>query len=303
MDPYKVLQIDKNASESEIKKAYHKLARKYHPDRNKNDKQSEEKFKEVNEAYFVLMNGGSTNQAFGSDGTFPDIDSIFGKFRGMDFTKISQKLFNEARLFQKFFNDKHPDPNGCETEKPTMDDIVINARIDIRDIYYNLEKKFSIKRKVKCRDCMGMGIITNNITCSECNGKRYIDKEVSLKIDPAKNHHVFFKKGDEHISKYTGNVVVNVIPRNLDEGFVKVMDEKERDINPLYIDVMNNYDLLVQIEKEKIPTDSRELKIKMLEQSLIKINLPINIRRVKIESMGLINPFKYMRGDLFIQVI
>ena len=77
-----------------------------------------------------------------------------------DFTKISQKLFNEARLFQKFFNDKHPDPNGCETEKPTDDDLLM--RIDIRDIYYNLEKKFSIKRKVKCRDWAG--IITNNIT-------------------------------------------------------------------------------------------------------------------------------------------
>ena len=150
---------------------------------------------------------------------------------------------------------------------------------------------------------MGMGIITNNITCSECTGQRYIDKEVSLKIDPAKNHHVFFKKGDEHISKYTGNVVVNVIPRNLDEAFVKITDDKERDINPLYIDVMNSYDIIAQIEKEKIQTDSKELKIKVLEQSVIKINLPINIRRVKIESMGLINPFKYMRGDLFIQVI
>ena len=98
-------------------------------------------------------------------------------------------------------------------------------------------------------------------------------------------------------------MVVNVIPRNLDEGFVKVIDDKERDINLLYIDVINSYDILVQIEKEKIPDDSRELKIKILEQTVIKINLPINIRRVKIESMGLINPFKYMRGDLFIQVI
>ena len=138
-----------------------------------------------------------------------------------------------------------------------------------------LRKSFQYREKVKCRDCMGMGIITNNITCSECNGERYIDKEVNLKIDPAKNHHVFFKKGDEHISKYIGNVVVNVIPRNLDEGFVKITDDKERDINQLYIDVINSYDLLVQIEKEKIPTDSRELKIKILEQSVIKIDLQL----------------------------
>ena len=304
MDPYKVLEIDNDASDTEIKKAYHKLARKYHPDRNKNDKQSEEKFKEVNEAYFMLMNGGSSNQAFGNDGAFPDIDSIFGKFRGMDFTKISQKLFNEAKLFQKFFSEKHPDPNGCEAEKPTMDDIVINARIDIKDIYYNLEKKFSIPRKVKCRDCMGMGTITNNIPCSECNGERYIDREVALKIEPAKNHHVFFKRGDEHISKYTGNVVVNVIPRNLEEGFVKIWcDTKDEIINPLYIDIINSYDLLIQIERERIPRDTKQFKIKILEQSYIKIDVPINIRRVKIESLGLINPYKFIRGDVFIQII
>lgn len=303
MDPYKVLEIDKNASDSEIKKAYHKLARKYHPDRNNNDKESEEKFKEVNEAYFILMNGGSSNQAFGSDGFNPDIDSIFSKFKGMDFTKISQKLFNEARLFQKFFSEKHPNPNGCETEKPTMDDIVINARIDIRDIYYNLEKKFSIPRKVKCRGCMGLGTITNNIICSDCNGSRYIDQKIDLKIEPARNHHVFFKRGDEHISKYTGNVVVNVIPRNLDDGFIDITGSKDRKINPIYIDIINTYDLLIQIEKEKIPEDTKQLNIKILEQKDVKLEMPINIRRVKIESLGLINPFKFMRGDVFIQII
>ena len=98
-------------------------------------------------------------------------------------------------------------------------------------------------------------------------------------------------------------MVVNVIPRNLDEGFVKIIDDMSRVINPLYIDIINSYDILVQIEKEKIPNDSRELKIKILEQSIVKINLPINIRRVKIESLGLINPFKFIRGDIFIQLI
>ena len=90
MDPYKVLEIDKNASDSEIKKAYHKLARKYHPDRNNNDKESEEKFKEVNEAYFILMNGGSSNQAFGSDGFNPDIDLLHVK----TLVETNTKIFN-----------------------------------------------------------------------------------------------------------------------------------------------------------------------------------------------------------------
>ena len=54
MDYYKILGLEKGASESEIKKSYRKLAQKYHPDKNKGDKESEKKFKELSEAYEVL---------------------------------------------------------------------------------------------------------------------------------------------------------------------------------------------------------------------------------------------------------
>ena len=55
-DYYEILDVDRNASEDDIKKAYRKLAMQYHPDRNKDDKNAEEKFKEVGEAYSVLSN-------------------------------------------------------------------------------------------------------------------------------------------------------------------------------------------------------------------------------------------------------
>jgi DnaJ-class molecular chaperone len=298
MDPYKVLDINSNATPEQIKKAYHKMARKYHPDRNKGDSECEDKFKEVNEAYFILSNGYSKKS-----GPDIDIDTIFSRFRGMDFTKISQKLYSEVKTFQRFFNEKHPDPNGCENQKQTMEDIVINARVDIRDIYYNLEKSFKIKRKVKCKDCMGLGTITNNIICSECNGERYVDQTVDLKIDPAKNHHIFFKRGDEHISKYTGNVVVNVIKRDND-NFIKIINNSTgENINPLYVDIINNYDILVQISKNNFK-NSDTLTVTVLDQEKRKIKISEDSRiRVKVESIGLINPFKYMRGDLFIQLV
>ena len=133
--------------------------------------------------------------------------------------------------------------------------------------------------------------------------RQFSDQKVDLKIEPARNHHIFFKRGDEHISKYTGNVVVNVIPRNLDDGFINITGNKDEKINPLYIDIINSYDLLIQIEKEKIPGDTKQLNIKILDQKNVKLEMPINIRRVKIESLGLINPFKFMRGDVFIQLI
>jgi DnaJ-class molecular chaperone len=299
MDPYKVLGIDRTSTPIEIKKAYHRLAKKYHPDRNKGDLECENKFKEVNEAYFKITSG--TGHFSSSDSNI-DIDSIFNKFKGMDFTKISQKLFNEARTFQRFFNEKHPDPNGCENQKETMDDIVINARVDIRDIYYNLEKSFTINRKVKCRDCMGLGTITNNISCSECNGERYIDQKINLKIQPAKSHHIFFKKGDEHISKYTGNVVVNVLKR-VSDNFILITDKERHTVEPLFIDFIDNYNILVLISKSYINYNDY-FSIKVLDQQEKKIVAPKDSsERLSIESLGLINPFKYMRGDLFIQLI
>ena len=104
-----------------------------------------------------------------------------------------------------------------------------------------------------------------------------------------------------------GSVVIVPFGKNKSQiGMVtevfKVLNKDEK-INPLYIDIINSYDLLIQIEKEKIPADTKQLNIKILEQKVVKLEMPINIRRVKIESLGLINPFKFMRGDVFIQLI
>ncbi len=103
-DYYDVLGLKKGASDADIKKAYRKLAMKYHPDRNKGDKQAEEKFKELNEAYAVLSDPEKRKQydQFGADG-FHQRYSQEDIFRGTDFSSIFSEFGIGNDIFEQIF--------------------------------------------------------------------------------------------------------------------------------------------------------------------------------------------------------
>ena len=162
-DYYDVLGVEKNASEQEIKKAYRKLARKYHPDVNPGNKESEEKFKEINEAFSVLGNPEKRGQydQFGHSSFRPE---DLGGFGGFDFED----------LFRGFgFNDLFSGFNSRRRGKRDEGrDIRFDYTITLEDAFNGLETKIQIPRFEKCSVCKGTGAKpgTKPKKCSNCGG-------------------------------------------------------------------------------------------------------------------------------------
>ncbi|MCL1802102.1 MAG: molecular chaperone DnaJ [Eubacteriaceae bacterium] len=167
-DYYEVLGVERNASEEEIKQAYRKLAIKFHPDHNPGDVKAEESFKELNEAYEILMepnnraaydrmghaafsqSGGS--QGFsGFSGNFSDISDLFGDFFSSPFGSSSQQTRNKPQ-------------KGA--------DLRVNLEITFEEAAFGCEKKIKINRKEACDKCGGSGAEpgTSKTVCPTCNG-------------------------------------------------------------------------------------------------------------------------------------
>jgi hypothetical protein len=264
MNPYIILNIDKRASNDDIRKAYIKLAMKYHPDKNKTkskeiQQECEEKFKEINNAYNMLINGKVSDT---------HLDSKY--------SDIADRIFKEAKLFGKYFFDIVQD---------ITEDIHVNLNIDIFDIYNNIEKQFTLSIKRKCKKCMGMGvniIQKDYSTCMGCLGEKYKLMEITFKINAGEGRHIFFKKGHEEYGKRTGNVIINIHPKNL-------VDYK----------IINHFDLLLYIYDDNDNPNS----FKHFDNKTYRISGELDYYKIySFKNMGLLD-YDMKRGTLFIQKI
>ena len=164
-DYYELLGIGRNASEDEIKKAYRKLALKYHPDRNPGDKQAEETFKLISEAYQVLSDSHKRAQydqyghaAFGDNGPFAG---------GFDFNSGFEDIFGD--IFGEFFGGA----GGRRRSQTRGEDLRYNLSLSFEEAVAGVEKKIKIPRHGPCETCRGTGAKpgTSPQTCPTCHGR------------------------------------------------------------------------------------------------------------------------------------
>ena len=187
-DYYATLGVSKNASEREIKQAYRKLARKYHPDVNPGDKSAEEKFKRINEAYEVISDAEKRRKydQFGDQWQHADqfaragqqqqpFDSSQGgatfQFGGEDLSSLFGDLFGGLR--------------SRRTRARRGQDMEYPVEVTLEEAYHGTQRTIALQSQEPCSVCKGTGVI-QNLPCSTCRGSGMVSsaKRLEVKIPP-----------------------------------------------------------------------------------------------------------------------
>lgn len=170
-DYYEILGVTKSASEDEIKKAYRKLAIKYHPDKNPDDKNAEEKFKEAAEAYEVLSNSEKRQRynQFGHAGVGGASSGGSGGFGGMNMDDIFSQfgdIFGGGGSFGGFGGSRS---GGRRVTRGS--NLRVKVKLNLVEVAKGVEKKIKVNKFVNCSSCSGSGSKTGHLeTCKTCHG-------------------------------------------------------------------------------------------------------------------------------------
>ncbi|TMQ05342.1 MAG: molecular chaperone DnaJ [Deltaproteobacteria bacterium] len=163
-DLYEVLEVDRQASPSELKKAYYRLAKKYHPDHNPGDKEAEEKFKEASNAYSVLSDDEQRQRydRFGFDG----IRSVNGAAGG--YTNVEDILSAFGDIFGDFFGGR-----GGGRRQPRGADLRVDVNLTFAEAVWGITKDVKVSRDIACATCGGNGARPGSRpeVCRTCQGK------------------------------------------------------------------------------------------------------------------------------------
>jgi len=182
-DYYGILGVSRDATKQDIKKAYRKLALKYHPDKNK-EQDTAERFKEISEAYAVLSDDEKRGHydRFGHEG----IDQNYSTediFRGVDFGDIFRDLgigfdFGFGDIFGQFFGSSRRGRRAVLRGR----DIRYDIEVSLEEAYKGVKRGLKIPRTEKCGECKGSGMKpgTSPVTCQKCGGRGQIHQMRSM---------------------------------------------------------------------------------------------------------------------------
>lgn len=167
-DYYEILEVEKTSSKEVIKKAYRKMALKYHPDRNPDDKQAEEMFKRINEAYEVLSDDSKREiyDRYGKEGLQ---NNGFGGFSGGDFGDIFGDL---GSIFESAFGGGFGFRSSGRNRAKFREDLEVELELSFKEAVFGCKKSIDIEYKTCCEDCGGNGAKGGQMqTCAHCKGK------------------------------------------------------------------------------------------------------------------------------------
>lgn len=165
-DYYQTLEVDKGASDADIKKAYRRLALKYHPDRNPGDTAAEDKFKEINEAYACLSDPQKR-------ANYDQFGTAEGAGAGFGFGGFGDFGSNFGDIFEDVFGNIFGDFSGRRRTRPTKgQDLRYDLEINLKEAVFGIDKQIKIPRWENCTTCQGTGARPGKgpTVCSTCKG-------------------------------------------------------------------------------------------------------------------------------------
>jgi molecular chaperone DnaJ len=314
-DYYEILGVDKKSSDDEIKKAYRKMAIKYHPDKNPGNKSAEDKFKEAAEAYSILSDkdkrqrynqfghAGVNNSSGGPGFSNMDVNDIFSTFGDIfgDSDSIFGSVFGNQRGGRR---------------KKGGSDLKISIPLTLEEMYFGGSKTVKIKRleristqtPQKCSSCGGsgqlkrvsqsfLGQVVNIVECNNCNGQGIVGgrekktSEVTFDIPQGVS--------SEHyqVVESMGNQGLN----NSDDGnLIVYFEEKEhplflRNGSDIYLSISIGYHQAVLGGKVKVSTINGD----------VNLTIPKGIKSgqvVRIKGKGMPDPRRRINGDQFVKI-
>ena len=285
MDDYSILGAKRSDSIEIITKKYKKLALKWHPDRNRHNKEyAEEKFKTISAAYNNIVNKksnpfhtftSSPNGEFNFGNLFTKINEFKDYFKDVNYEEL---LINVMEKVNTFGDDK--------PKKTKTDNLYINANLELFDIYNNIKKTIHIDRLRKCKECVKTD--DSGVKCKNCNNNRYVNKSIELNFYGKSKTIIFSQQSDHSANKTPGDIVININPKN----------------NYNY-QIINNYDLHYNYFVHNIDDiKTLDITLKHLDNKTYKFTIsnPVLNYNYKIENMGLLyNDESFPdRGNLFI---